>query len=165
MYTKDIVNCDPVKHFIPEFQPCDGCSRSKKISDDFKSKVDSIKDALLFLSKRDNGFTRPGKITNAQHKEADKLLLFLTELVPVTNDVFTPKTFMELSKRKRKNYANLYTSIDSQKINNDGALTDKDWSQGRVVKPAMKEEELDYPYDANDAPADYYNYYLDNVSF
>ena len=49
MYTKDIVDCDPVKHFIPEFQPCDGRSRSKKISDNFKSKVDSIKDALLFL--------------------------------------------------------------------------------------------------------------------
>ena len=72
---------------------------------------------------------------------------------------------MESRKRKRKHYANLYTSIDSQKINNDQALTDKDWSQGRVVKPVMMEEELDYPYDADDGPDDYYDYYLDNVSF
>ena len=52
--------------------------------------------------KREHGFTRPGKIKDTKHNEADKLLLFLTELVPVTKDVLTPPTFMESNKRKRK---------------------------------------------------------------
>ena len=63
---------------------------------------------------------------------------------------------MEKSVTKMSQFANLYYSIQSQKIKNNSALTAKDWSQGRVVKPTMKEEELNVPYDA-DSQNNYYD--------
>ena len=158
MYTKDIVNCDTVKEFIPDFQPyCNSNSSwSQTILADFKSKVDSIKDALLFDTKREDGFKKPGNIIDVEHYDADQLLLFLTKLKSVTTKDLCPKTFMEKSSAKKSRFAKLYYSIQSQKIKNDRALTAKDWSQGRVVKPAMKEEDLDVPYD-DDSQSDYYD--------
>ena len=46
-------------------------------------------------------------------------------------------------------FPNLYYSINSQKINNNRVLTAKDWSQGRAGKPVMKEQELNFLYDAD----------------
>ena len=157
MCTKDIVNCKAVKEFIPTFQPfcSSNSSRTKKISADFESKVDSIKDALLLDTKREDGFKEPGNIFDVEHHDADQLLLFLTNLKAVTTKDLCPKTFMERSSAKKSRFAKLYHNIQSQKINNDRALTAKDWSQGRVVKPAMKEEDLDFPLD-DDSQSDYY---------
>ena len=158
MCTKDIVNCKAVKEFIPTFQPfCNSnSSRTKKISADFESKVDSIKDALLLDTKREDGFKAPGNIIDVEHRNADQLLLFLTKLKSVTTKDLCPKTFMEKSSAKKSRCAKLYYSIQFQKIKNDRALTAKDWSQGRVVKPAMKEEDLDVPLD-DDSQSDYYD--------
>ena len=104
MYTKDIVNCKAVKEFIPTFQPfCNSnSSRTKKISADFESKVDSIKDALLLDmdTKREDGFNEPGNIIDVEHCDADQLLLFLTKLKSVTPKDLFPKTFMEKSSEK-----------------------------------------------------------------
>ena len=62
---------------------------------------------------------------------------------------------MEKNSAKKSRFAKLYYKIQLQKINNDRALTAKDWSQGRVVKPAMKEEDLDFLLD-DDSQSDYY---------
>ena len=103
MYTKDIVNCKAVKEFIPDFQPfCNSnSSRSQKILADFESKVDSIKDALLFDTKCEVGFKQPGCIIDIEHHDADQLLLFVTELQSVTTKDLCPQTFMKKSLAKR----------------------------------------------------------------
>ena len=108
-------------------------------------------------TKREDGFKEPGNIIDVEHRDADQLLLFLTKLKSVIKRKdLCPKTFMEKSSAKKSQFAKLYDSIQSQKIKNDRALTAKDWSQGRVVKPAMKEEDLDVPLD-DDSQSNYYD--------
>ena len=50
MYTKDIVNCDPVKHFIPEFQPTALCINCFIVSNIPSALVKSIFTSVNFTT-------------------------------------------------------------------------------------------------------------------